>query len=41
MAASGQSALAIFPVTNYNFGQKENKRDKDASDQARFARLQH
>ncbi|KAL3136072.1 Pre-mRNA cleavage factor Im subunit 2 [Trebouxia sp. C0010 RCD-2024] len=41
MASSGQSALAVYPVTSYNFGQKDNKHEKDISNQDRFARLQH
>lgn len=39
MASYGQSAVAVFPVTNYNFGQKDNKVGKDAQD--KFQRMQH
>jgi len=39
MASYGQSAVAVYPVTNYNFGQKDNKVDKDAQD--KFQRMQH
>lgn len=41
MTSAGQSALAVYPVTSYNFGQKDNKVSKDASIQDRFSRLQH
>lgn len=41
MAAFGQSAVAVYPVTKYNFGQKDNKPGKDGSSQDKFLRMQH
>jgi len=40
MASFGQSAVAVYPVTNYNFGQKDSKSGKDATVQDKFSRMQ-
>ena len=39
MAAPGQPVLSVYPVTNYSFGRKEAKYEKDSNVAARMERL--
>ena len=40
MAVWGQSIVTLFPVQNYNFGEKSPNPSKDASVEARIQRIQ-
>ena len=40
MAAHGQTAITLYSVSNYNFGTKEAKVEKDVSVQDRLLRMQ-
>lgn len=40
MAVWGQSIVTLFPVQNYNFGEKPPNPSKDTSVEARIQRIQ-
>ena len=40
MAVWGQSAVTLFPLQNYNFGEKPPNPSKDTSVEARIQRIQ-
>lgn len=40
MASPGQSAVAVFPVSSYNFGQKDAKLDKHNTQLDKFQHMQ-